>query len=193
MLIYRGAEAELYKETFLSMAAVRKVRKAKRYKNKLLDDRLRSERLKNEARMLSKAREFVDTPHVLAVDGNTLVIEYVDGEKVKDLFLKKKISCATKIGTAIRKMHNGNIVHNDLTTSNLILSKGKIVFIDFGLAEISPAVEEKAVDLVVFKRMLSSTHYDVFDKVWPRLIKGYKPNKAMLNKIKDIESRAKYK
>ena len=193
MLIYRGAEAELYREKFLGLDSVRKVRKAKRYKQKELDERLSSERLKTEARMLSQARKFVDTPHVLAVQGNTLVIEYIDGEKVRELFLSRNTRCAGKIGKAVRSLHDGGIVHNDLTTGNLILKNGKIFFIDFGLAQSSSALEDRAVDLVVFKRMLSSTHYNVFEKAWPRFLKGYGAGKQMLAKINEIESRAKYR
>lgn len=193
MLIYRGAEAELYKEKFLGMDSVRKLRKKKKYKHPQLDRRLRKERLKNEARMLVRARSAVNTPHVFFVDENTLVIEYIDGKKVKDLFLARKTSCAKAIGIALRALHNNGIVHNDLTTSNLILKKGKIFFIDFGLAQNSTTLEDRAVDLVVFKRMLSSTHYDVFDKVWPLVLNGYRPNKAILAKIEEIESRAKYR
>ena len=193
MLIYRGAEAELYREKFLGMDSVRKVRKAKGYKQVELDKRLKSERLKTEARMLSQAREFVATPHVLAVIGDTLVIEFVEGEKVKKLFLAGDTHCVEQIGKAVRSLHDGGIVHNDLTTSNLILREGEVVFIDFGLARFSTAIEDKAVDLVVFKRMLSSTHYDVFENCWPRFLKGYDAEKQMLTKINEIESRAKYR
>ncbi|MCK4328183.1 MAG: Kae1-associated serine/threonine protein kinase [Candidatus Diapherotrites archaeon] len=193
MLIYRGAEAELYKGKFFGIDCVRKVRKEKKYKEAQLDRKLRGERLRNEARMLSRAREVVSTPRVLAVSGDTLVIEYVDGDKVKDLFLSGDTKAASRIGKAIRRMHDSGIVHNDLTTSNLILKAGKVFFIDFGLAQQSTALEDRAVDLVVFKRMLSSTHYDVFGRVWPRVLAGYGAGDRILAKVQEIESRAKYK
>lgn len=192
MLIYKGAEAEVYKEKFLGIDAIRKVRKEKKYKQPALDARLRRERLKNEVRMLAKARQAVNTPHVLFVGEDTIVMEYVNGDKCKDLFLKKDISPAKRIGKAVRAMHDAGIVHNDLTTSNIIVND-KIWLIDFGLAAQSTALEDKAVDLVVFKRMLSSTHYDVFEKVWPQMLEAYDANAALLKKMNEVESRSKYK
>jgi len=193
MLIYRGAEAEVYREKFLGIDCARKARKKKAYKQGELDEKLRTERVRNEARMLSRARGAVATPHVLAVTGDTLVIEYVDGEKVKDLFLAGDTTAAAGIGRAIRAMHDAGIVHNDLTTSNMIVKGKDVFFIDFGLAQQSSALEDRAVDLVVFKRMLSSTHYRVFPEVWPKVVKGYNADKQILAKVQEIESRAKYK
>ena len=169
------------------------MRKKKKYKQRELDGRLRSTRLRNEARMLARARGFVDTPHVLGVSGDTLLIEWVGGDKVKGLFLAGETGAAKKVGAAVRAMHDGGIVHNDLTTSNMIVKKGKVFFIDFGLAEQSGSLEDRAVDLVVFKRMLSSTHYEVFEKVWARVLEGYSPSGALLKKVAEVESRAKYK
>ncbi|KAI0740144.1 hypothetical protein C8Q76DRAFT_608586 [Earliella scabrosa] len=68
------------------------------------------------------------------------------------------------IGTEIAKMHQADIIHGDLTTSNMMLRhpssrKGlQLVLIDFGLAYMSTLVEDKAVDLYVLERAFSSTH-----------------------------------
>ncbi|KAH9934870.1 uncharacterized protein B0H18DRAFT_902524 [Fomitopsis serialis] len=68
------------------------------------------------------------------------------------------------IGAQIAKMHRADIVHGDLTTSNMILrhpssTKGlQLVLIDFGLAFTSTLAEDKAVDLYVLERAFSSTH-----------------------------------
>ncbi|KAI0357139.1 hypothetical protein OH77DRAFT_1476593 [Trametes cingulata] len=68
------------------------------------------------------------------------------------------------IGTEIAKMHQADIIHGDLTTSNMMLrhpssSKGiQLVLIDFGLAYTSTLVEDKAVDLYVLERAFASTH-----------------------------------
>jgi TP53 regulating kinase and related kinases len=65
-----------------------------------------------------------------------------------------------QIGVAVAKMHDGGLVHGDLTTSNMILrdSDTQVVFIDFGLAHFSTVPEDKGVDLYVLERALSSTH-----------------------------------
>ncbi|EIW52930.1 serine/threonine protein kinase BUD32 [Trametes versicolor FP-101664 SS1] len=68
------------------------------------------------------------------------------------------------IGTEIAKMHQADVIHGDLTTSNMMLrhpssQKGlQLVLIDFGLAFTSTLVEDKAVDLYVLERAFASTH-----------------------------------
>ncbi len=65
-----------------------------------------------------------------------------------------------EIGNLIGKMHNQNIIHGDLTTSNMIVNSNekKIYFIDFGLSFFSEKIEDKAVDLHLLKRALESKH-----------------------------------
>ena len=58
-------------------------------------------------------------------------------------------------------MHAIDVIHGDLTTSNMLLrstSPPSIVLIDFGLSYVSSLVEDKAVDLYVLERALASTH-----------------------------------
>ncbi|PAV14995.1 bud32 kinase [Pyrrhoderma noxium] len=72
----------------------------------------------------------------------------------------------TLIGIEIAKMHKANVIHGDLTTSNMMLRKSsknngaELVLIDFGLSFNSASVEDKAVDLYVLERAFSSTHPD---------------------------------
>lgn len=67
-----------------------------------------------------------------------------------------------QIGEAIAKLHDGGLVHGDLTTSNMLLQKSdqQLVLIDFGLAFNSSNPEDKAVDLHVCERALVSAHSD---------------------------------
>ncbi|GAA5923812.1 serine/threonine protein kinase BUD32 [Sporobolomyces koalae] len=69
------------------------------------------------------------------------------------------------IGTEIAKMHAAEIIHGDLTTSNMMIRflssssrSFEIVLIDFGLSSASPMAEDKAVDLYVLERAFASTH-----------------------------------
>ncbi|KAF5318304.1 hypothetical protein D9611_014365 [Ephemerocybe angulata] len=77
------------------------------------------------------------------------------------------------IGTELAKLHKADIVHGDLTTSNMMVrhpssfsvSKEsdvptELVLIDFGLSFVSTLVEDKAVDLYVLERAFASTHPD---------------------------------
>ncbi|CED85231.1 Vacuolar H-ATPase V1 sector, subunit C [Phaffia rhodozyma] len=73
------------------------------------------------------------------------------------------------IGHQLALLHAAEIIHGDLTTSNMMLrpvhkeptgsrAPYEVVMIDFGLAFISNLAEDKAVDLYVLERAFSSTH-----------------------------------
>ncbi|OAX37736.1 hypothetical protein K503DRAFT_792805 [Rhizopogon vinicolor AM-OR11-026] len=66
------------------------------------------------------------------------------------------------IGVEIAKMHSSDVIHGDLTTSNMMLKEKTrdLILIDFGLAYYSTLVEDKAVDLYVLERAFASTHPD---------------------------------
>lgn len=198
-LIYRGAEAELWKSDYLDLPAVEKHRVAKTYRIKEIDDRIRRERIVLETNMLVAAKGVVKTPHVYDVDmvKKSILMEFIDGKKIKDLFLHGRPTNAVsrKIGENIANLHAKNIVHGDLTTSNMILKDKDIYFIDFGLAMKSDKTEDKAMDLVVFKKMLKSTHYRQFGEIWAAFLGGYSKYKKageVIKKIAEIEKRARY-
>ncbi len=68
---------------------------------------------------------------------------------------------AQSVGAAIGKMHDAEIIHGDLTTSNLMVKgdgQHTVVLIDFGLGMMKPTIEDKAVDLYVLERAFVSTH-----------------------------------
>ena len=69
-------------------------------------------------------------------------------------------SLANRLGSILARMHSVDVIHGDLTTSNMLLREndGDIVLIDFGLSYISSLVEDKGVDLYVLERALLSTH-----------------------------------
>ena len=54
------------------------------------------------------------------------------------------------------KLHNGAIIHGDLTSSNVMINPKtlKIYIIDFGLSFGSHNIEDKAVDLHAFEKSL---------------------------------------
>lgn len=105
------------------------------------------------------------------------------------------------IGTEIAKMHLADVVHGDLTTSNMILRhpssrKGlQLVLIDFGLAYISTLVEDKAVDLYVLERAFASTHpasEPLFASVLEAYAKGIGKEWASVSKrLEDVRLRGR--
>jgi len=72
------------------------------------------------------------------------------------------------VGAEIAKLHLADVIHGDLTTSNMMLQRpaasatgtATLFVIDFGLAYTSALAEDKAVDLYVLERAFASTHPD---------------------------------
>ncbi|MDD1658162.1 MAG: Kae1-associated serine/threonine protein kinase, partial [Methanomicrobiales archaeon] len=56
--------------------------------------------------------------------------------------------------------HRAGIIHGDLTTSNMVVSRDQIALIDFGLSAVSEEVEARGVDLHVLFQTLRSTTAD---------------------------------
>jgi len=60
-------------------------------------------------------------------------------------------------------MHGAGIIHGDLTTSNILVnvSTSVLTLIDFGLSHVETSAEDKAVDLYVLERALTSTFSNI--------------------------------
>ena len=190
--IAHGAEAILYKEG----NRIIKNRVSKPYRLPQIDLKLRKERTRSEARLIrALERAGVNVPAVLKEDDKQMIleIEFLDGEKVRDYLERTRdFKVCRQIGEQTAKMHSVNIVHGDLTTSNIILNDKKVFLIDFGLGEFSQRVEDKAVDLHLFKECLVSKHHGIWEKCWNGFLEGYK-NQDVINRLKVVEARGRYK
>jgi len=199
-VLYRGAEAVI----FLKRNVVIKRRIRKRYRIKEIDIPLRIQRTRKEARLMEKARKVgVNVPRVLKVSEKRFEIrmEFVKGLRVKEFLLmerdRKKIAkVCFEIGKSIGKLHSNNVVHGDLTTSNMILVDDRVYFIDFGLGFHSRRIEDKGVDLNLLYEALKSVHYNILNLCWRNILKGYKKEfkdaKKAIKKVYEIEKRGRY-
>ncbi len=195
-IIYKGAEATLYKGEYLGYQTVEKERKPKKHRIEKMDRTIRERRTKNEAKMIKKAREAVNTPYIFRIDPekSKITMEYIKGQTLKERIKQGKENpekIGRKIGKLVKNLHELDITHNDLTTSNIIRKDNELYFIDFGLAENTKKTEDKAMDLLVFKKMLKSTHWKQFKDIWENLKKEY-GKKHVLKRLKKIEKRARY-
>src|SRR3989344_4392671 len=143
-IIQRGAEAVIIKKGNLII----KRRTKKGYRLKIIDEFLRKTRTKKEAKLLKKAAELIPVPAIKKINFDKMEIEMqlINGKKLSDCLdkIKNRNEIAEKIGKQIAILHKNNIIHGDLTTSNIILStKKEIYFIDFGLGYISEKVEKR--------------------------------------------------
>ena len=117
----RGAEAILSGTKILGRKAVVKRRLGKSYRVEMLDEKLRSERTRSEARLLHKAKlAGVQCPTVLEVDEFELTIGFLDGRRPK---MDRKNSF--EAGSILVKLHSNDIIHGDYTPANLIENKQK--------------------------------------------------------------------
>lgn len=193
-VIGRGAEAILY----LEEGDLVKERIKKGYRIEELDSRLRKRRTRLESRVLSRAkRAGVPTPTVVKTEEHKIVMEFIEGERLKELFqkTKKRKDLAEEVGVLVGKLHSAGIIHGDLTTSNMIF-RDKIYFIDFGLSFHSQSVEDRAVDLHLLYQAYKSTHFRHLEELWDCTMKGYrdtfKDYEGVLKRLEQIRKRGRY-
>jgi Kae1-associated kinase Bud32 len=201
-IIQRGAEAVLYLDEIDGQTVLVKERIKKSYRIKQIDEKLRKERTKHESKLLTDARSIgMATPQILKVDNKShkIIMQFIQGERIKEFLMhadRKDIeSVCQSIGESIAKLHNSNIIHGDLTTSNII--KGdKLYFIDFGLGFYSKRIEDKGVDLKLLHDAIKAAHYNILKLCWRNILIGYrkeyKDAEKVINKIEEIEGRARY-
>ena len=190
-LIAKGAESNIVKSSYLGEPAVLKDRIVKGYRIPEIDNNIRKSRCKLEAKLLSDAkRAGVVTPVLYDVDleNKSILMEEIDGVMLKDIIDE---DLAFKIGVEISKLHSADIIHGDITSSNIMLRGDQLVFIDFGLGRHSNLDEDKAVDLLVLKKSLQSIDYNLAVKYFDCILKGY-DNENVANHIAEIESRGRY-
>ncbi|CAA6662773.1 unnamed protein product [Spirodela intermedia] len=197
-LLKQGAEARVFESNFIGRKSIVKERFSKKYRHPALDSKLTLKRLNAEARCMTKARRLgVLTPALYAVDPllHTLTLEYIEGPAVKEVLLKLG-DMAVQIGSAIAKLHDGGLIHGDLTTSNMIVQTetDRLVLIDFGLSFTSTLPEDKAVDLYVLERALLSMHStcgNVMDQILAAYRKSSKQWSATFNKLAQVRQRGR--
>jgi len=188
MKVYLGGEAEvrIYPEIVV------KKRKPKKYRIRELDETLRFRRTRTEARIISQARKNgVPTPIVLDIEGDTILMERVKGTPVK-FCMSEEI--AREIGRLTAKMHQMGIIHGDITPMNMILSNGRVYFVDFGLAFFDNRIESKGVDVHVFFESLRAL-FDEWRKYRDAFIEGYIEGGGsweVIERAKEIEIRGRY-
>ncbi|KAG8686131.1 serine/threonine-protein kinase bud32, partial [Ceratobasidium sp. 394] len=154
-LIAQGAEAKVYKATLAESPVLLKHRFTKTYRHGTLDASLTKQRVSGEARALLRCLKFgVCVPGIRFVhaDSGVLGIEWIDGSSVRkvlgggaegedegdeesdeqeDIDVLNETYGLTEerlmefIGAEIAKMHRGDIIHGDLTTSNMMLRRKK--------------------------------------------------------------------
>jgi len=195
-LLKQGAEARLKVGTFLGgRKAIVKERFSKKYRHPDLDAKLTKERFRGEIRSLMRAKTVgIRTPTLYWVDAETssFAMEYLDAAPTCRDYIKanradegRLTALAAEMGRVIGVLHNNNLIHGDLTTSNILVEKApglsddviddviKLCVIDFGLGYVEGSIEDKGVDLYVLERALISTHPNT-EFMFEEILRSYK-------------------
>uniref|UniRef100_A0A7S2V229 non-specific serine/threonine protein kinase n=1 Tax=Fibrocapsa japonica TaxID=94617 RepID=A0A7S2V229_9STRA len=117
---------------------------------------------------------------------------------------------AGAVGRAVARLHDGQLVHGDLTTSNFMIRDEdsevgeaggtnadhdrRLVVIDFGLGSMQPLVEDKAVDLYVLERAFLSTHAGsepLVEEVLQQYKATSKKSDSVLARLADVRKRGR--
>ncbi len=166
-LLGSGGMGEVYKgrDTRLARTVAVKVLPAL-----LHVDPVARERFEREARAISA----LNHPHICTLhdigqqDGiDFLVMEYVEGETLAarlakgPLPLDQALTYAIDLASAMDRAHRSGIVHRDIKPGNVMVTRGGIKLLDFGLAKASPTApigEENAqLSDVTKSRLIAGT------------------------------------
>lgn len=205
-LLKKGAEASIYLGEWFGESAVFKVREVKRYRPPVLDAKIRGSRTLHEASFLAEARRLgVVTPLVYFVDRKRaeIVMQFMRGKRLKDIIDAGEeegvLEWCREAGRCIARLHGGGLVHGDLTTSNFIISGGRLALIDFGLSFYSDRVEDKAVDLHLLNMVAQSAHTVYAPRITAAVLEGYlevagrRETEGVLKRMREVERRGRYK
>ena len=195
-MLSQGAEAILIKEG----NKVVKIRQPKDYRIAEVDLQFRKQRTRREAKVIQKLAEAgIPVPTLFSFCDKEMRIEmeFLAGKKLRDCFEENPIDYAKEVGKLIARIHNLGIIHGDLTTSNMILKDNKIHLIDFGLSFFSHKVEDKAVDLHLFRQALESKHYTVWQEAFRAVLESYAKHARdadlTLKRLEKVEKRGRHK
>ncbi len=198
-IIQQGAEAKI----ILKNDLIIKDRISKSYRHRELDKQIRKRRTKSETKLLNKAAKIISSAKPQeSKEFDKILMPYIKGKKLSEhldkFSLKEQKKICKEIGKSIAKLHKNDIIHGDLTTSNMIL-KDKVFFIDFGLGYISRKIEDKAVDLHLLKQAFEAKHFKHYQELLKEVFKSYEKtlgkteSKKIFERVKAVEKRGRYR
>ena len=123
-LIQQGAEAKILLDEKNNLIV--KDRISKSYRHPDLDAQIRKRRTKSETKLLEKAFKIISVPKLIKTDEKEKIeMQFINGKKLSEnlnnFTLEKQKEICREIGESVAKLHKENIIHGDLTTSNMIL------------------------------------------------------------------------
>ncbi|WP_336000642.1 bifunctional N(6)-L-threonylcarbamoyladenine synthase/serine/threonine protein kinase [Halorientalis halophila] len=191
----KGAEATVE----IDGDRVIKHRVPRSYRHPDLDERLRVERTREEARLTVEARRHgVPTPVLLDVDpwDTRLVFEYVGDADLRERLTESNVR---DVGRHLATIHEAGFVHGDPTTRNVRVSvegksgEGRTYLIDFGLGYYTDDREDHAMDLHVLSQSLAGTSDDAAALLSAaETAYASEGDERVLDHLREIEGRGRY-
>lgn len=177
-LLHEGAEASVTAGRWMGKPAVLKMRRPRGYRHPDLDRRLTRSRLSVEVRVLGRLQQSrFPSPSLYDCDleESWILISRIEGRPLYDVVSDGSIGddVMEKVGALIRRLHEEDISHGDLTTHNILIDdSGDLYLIDFGLARVSPELEHMGLDLQVLNECLTASHSELEGAV-DSMVRGY--------------------
>ena len=238
ILLSQGAEGKIYIGEFLSKKCLVKERFKKKYRVEELDKKLTKERMLSESRNILRAsKKGIKVPTIYFVDltERKIYMEYLENSCQLKIILQSIYSLpdispyesllekiSQDLGDMLSKLHSENLIHGDLTPSNILLkikddtgsdllnNAEKLILdnkdyddmylIDFGLSSValstSSSMEDKAVDLYVLKRAIISSNpksEELFEKAMNIYQNNCTNGEEIINRYKKVEMRGRKK
>ena len=209
-VLHIGAEATATAGTWMGIRAVLKKREPRAYRHPSLDRKLTRQRLSAEARILARLQKIgFPSPALLDVDaeGGWLLLSRIEGRPLYEALQDGSAGLDTvrAFGAIIRRLHESDIAHGDLTTHNVMIDEnGNLNLIDFGLARIAPEIEHLGLDLQVLNECLTASHHTC-ERAVETMIEGYlsadsgestgltqNPASAVVERFNAIRGRVRY-
>ncbi len=189
--VSEGAESVIYAAEFLGIRCVLKRRAPKRYRIKEIDEALRYQRTRNEARITGiAANAGCGSPRVVLVGRYDIVMTSIKGTMLNDMLDSAGSALMGSIGRRLAALHNSGVTHGDFTPANIIIGNDKNPhLIDFGLSEITNSIEERALDLLLMKRSVSAAQYSAIAKEYSKSVKDWE---SVSGRLGEIEKRGRY-
>jgi len=120
-IIAQAAEAIIIKKG--NNVIKRRIKKG--YRIPEIDEKLRKLRTRSESKLLEKASGLISVPKIICVNEKLkeIEMEFIDGKKLSEHLdnLKNKFEIMENVGREVSLLHDSDIIHGDLTTSNMIL------------------------------------------------------------------------
>lgn len=216
-ILKQGAEGKLYLSEYNGKQCLVKERFVKNYRHPDLDKSLTKERIRTEVKSLGRCRAVgIATPEIYHSDlqERKIYMEYFPTAITAKDYINQGIlqgndqedklnTLAERFGRIIGKLHSNNIIHGDLTTSNVLVKPHEgsatddydLIIIDFGLSQYQASPEAKGVDLYVLERALLSTHSTI-PKLFDKILNAYSEENAsgkdgVITKFEDVRARGR--